>query len=195
MPLLKKILVNLNIIACLGFLWTYQDLAQKTAHAAQVDALTENLILASTRINTLPEAEDHEQSVLLASDAYSDDTLCYAFNIFHEARGELRNGQVSVAQVTANRVGMRDSWKTVCDAVYAYAQFSWTLDKPYIDLSDPVEREAFRDALIIANRVDNGKELDLVAGATHYYNPDDADPDWADDFMKVAMIGSHLFMR
>lgn len=57
---------------------------------------------------------------------------CLAKNIYHEARGEPRRGQIAVAHVTLNRVAHAKFPDTVCKVVYQPGQFVWTAKKPAI---------------------------------------------------------------
>ncbi len=126
---------------------------------------------------------------------YTDAMLCHAVNIFHEARDQSVKGQRLVAQTVENRIGMREKWTDVCAVVFADSQFSWTEEKPYIDLSDAIERDAFRKALNLAEAASTG-EMDLGdEGITHYYNPDKADPPWRTAFVQVVAEGDHAFFK
>lgn len=136
--------------------------------------------------------------VLTPKDAlvkYSDEQLCMAFNIFHESRNQPRAGRVMVGQVTKNRTGSRRSWGSVCDTVFADWQFSWTHEKPYIDLAKPKEREALRDALVLSEKILRNQEPDASRGAMHYYNPTKATPFWRDAYVKIGMVGDHMFLK
>lgn len=125
----------------------------------------------------------------------TDDVACLGHNIYHEARGEDETGQVQVAFTTLNRVGAPGQPDTVCGVVFKRAQFSWTAEKPYVDLSDPVERLAYLRSMRLAAEVMAGERAEENAGATHYFNPNKADPDWADRLTLVGVWGSHRFLR
>jgi spore germination cell wall hydrolase CwlJ-like protein len=127
----------------------------------------------------------------------TDDVMCLAFNIYFEARGERgKTGQISIGNVTVNRTAVKyRKAKSICDTVYKSKQFSWTIYRPYIDLSTPAERTAFREAMILAMAVVDGQVRDYTNGALHYYNPDLANPQWKNAYQEVAVIGNHRFMR
>jgi spore germination cell wall hydrolase CwlJ-like protein len=55
---------------------------------------------------------------------YDTETQCLAQVIHHEARGELRRGQESVAQVVLNRTKNKRFPKTICGVVTQPRQFS-----------------------------------------------------------------------
>lgn len=123
----------------------------------------------------------------------SDEEICLGFNIFHEARDQPRRGRVMVGMVTMNRVLTRGS--DVCREVFRPMQFSWTFERPYINMSDPAERAAFRDAIVTARSVISGEEDDELMGAVQYYNPSKVTPQWRTAFAEVFVIGDHRFMR
>ena len=54
----------------------------------------------------------------------SKDWKCLLTNIYYEARGEPILGQIAVARVTLNRVGLFAP--SVCEVVFQKNQFSWT---------------------------------------------------------------------
>ena len=136
---------------------------------------------------------------------------CLAKNIYHEARGEPLAGQFAVAHTTLNRV---TSEKTVCQVVTQAVrdrtgrplrnkcQFSWYCDNKPDDIKlyfkgKPLKQniESFELAATVAIMALSGYSVDNTVGATHYYNPDLADPKWADSFATTKTYGSHKFMR
>ena len=85
----------------------------------------------------------------------SDQILCLAKNIYHEARGEEDDGKIAVSNVVINRVNSKNFPSDVCSVVYqrnqiifidmilkilpipAFCQFSWTCDlKPNDSFND-----------------------------------------------------------
>ena len=63
---------------------------------------------------------------------------CLALNVYHEARGEVIEGQIAVAHVTLNRVNHSYFPETICDVVYQNRQFSWTFT-----IKDHTPKECF----------------------------------------------------
>lgn len=120
------------------------------------------------------------------------DMVCMARNIYHEARGESRIGQLAVGYVTLNRVGKDGFGETVCEVVYQDSQFSWTDDQPDAIFDD---WDAYTDAMQVAATVFRKTEPDPSLGATYYYNPDKASPSWGRQFTQLAIIGDHRFME
>lgn len=118
--------------------------------------------------------------------------VCLARNVYHEARGESREGQIAVAYVTLNRVEDEGFQERICDVVYADHQFSWTDD----GLPDtPEEKTAYTKAMVTAIDVMLGRVSDPTDGATYFYNPSKADPGWSRVFAETVTIGGHRFMR
>lgn len=137
----------------------------------------------------------------------SQELNCLALNIYHEARGETLNGKLAVASVTMNRVEHHRYPNTICNVVQQgihyinwkgnempkrhQCQFSWYCDGK----SDAVyEDNAWVESLDIALDVLMGNYTDNTNGATHYYNPNKADPSWAQQYAMTAQHGNHVFM-
>lgn len=102
---------------------------------------------------------------------------CLHDNVYHEARGESREGMVAVAKVTLNRVGTYAN--SVCKVVYQKKQFSWTAKKH----KKPKFCQECMDAIHIALN-------DSDFPATHYHNHT-VKPKWG--LTQVAVIGNHTF--
>lgn len=141
------------------------------------------------------EREVPVEKVVIRRIPITDDLACLASNIFHEARGESREGQVQVALVTMNRVASPQYPDTVCGVVYQKAQFSWTADDPIIDLGNAAERASYVQAMSIAQGVIDGEFEADNTGATHYYNAHKVNPSWAGKLSMVGIWGNHTFLR
>jgi len=134
-----------------------------------------------------------------------EEMLCLAKNIFFEARGETTEGKLAVAHVTVNRVHNKQFPNTVCDVVYqAHTKPSWLTGKPVpkrnkcqfswycdgksddIEFYDakgnflPIVHNSWWNSIKIAKDVLQGKSKDITKGSIYYYNPDKADPYWAE---------------
>jgi cell wall hydrolase len=114
--------------------------------------------------------------------------FCLAFNVYFEARGEPLQGQWAVAEVTMLRASL--SGRSPCEEVFTDRQFSWTLmERPTI-----THRVAWDTALYVAKgTLEHGSSF--AKGATHFFNPREANPKWAKEMCKVATIGKHVFYR
>ena len=149
----------------------------------------------------------------------SNDTVCLALNLYHEARSERTAGMWAVGDVTINRVKSssfpnticgvvtqgpkRESWKTVRfpdipDEQRIYypirgkCQFSWWCDGK-TDL--PTEIDSWYRALDIARlMIENEVGLGLTDGADHYH-ADYIDPFWNDSMVLITKIGNHKFYK
>ena len=147
---------------------------------------------------------------------------CLAENIYHEARGESIDGKIAVANVTLNRVVSSSYPNTVCGVVKQAVlsrwwlehngrevpvrhrcQFSWYCDgkSDAIILHDDAGKTitanmvAWKDSIKIATLALKGELSDLTSGATHYFNPSLADPQWAYQYPVTVTIGQHKFLK
>jgi spore germination cell wall hydrolase CwlJ-like protein len=113
-----------------------------------------------------------------------------AINIYHEARGEPLEGKIAVAHVTLNR--LRKERKPVKEVILRPFQFSWANSKhpPIRDYAAFIECQ--KAAMLCFEERLEGKDLFKV---DHYYNPDKANPSWANKMTEIAVIGNHRFMR
>jgi spore germination cell wall hydrolase CwlJ-like protein len=118
-----------------------------------------------------------------------DEKRCLALNIYHEARGEGKEGMMAVANVTMNRVRSSAYPSTVCRVVYQHKQFSWVLDKtlkPVIHFSPEIMR--------IASLAITGNLVDVTRGATHFHTTS-IKPYWAGSKKQTVTIGRHVFYK
>ncbi|MNF27199.1 Spore cortex-lytic enzyme precursor [compost metagenome] len=113
--------------------------------------------------------------------------FCLALNIYHEARGEPKSGQIAVAMVTMNRA----EWVPgkVCQVVYERGQFSWTDSKRN---KTPREPQAWKKAQAVARGVIDGEHPDITQGATHFHAKR-VRPLWTQRLEKTVRIGDHIF--
>ena len=113
--------------------------------------------------------------------------LCLAENVYHEARGEPRSGQIAVAEVAMNRVASPRFPDTVCQVIHQEAAFSWTLG----NVRKPSGR-AWQQALEVATSVYEGEQSPVVPGALHYHARG-IEPAWASANPPIKTIGQHIF--
>jgi len=114
---------------------------------------------------------------------------CLALNIYHEARGESRQGQLAVAAVTLNRVRDERFPSSVCAVVWQPRQFSWTHTlRNYF----PTDMKAWKKAMKIA---ESSLSKQVVAEYDNllYYHSKQVRPRWSRSKRFVARVGSHLF--
>lgn len=131
----------------------------------------------------------------------TEDLYCMAHGIYLEGRNQSVEGQIQIGYVIMNRVKTKShGWPdTICGVVYKRKAFSFTLDKPYINLGNSVERAAYIRAIRVAKGVIDGTFEDKTEGATHYFAPkgmkDGKDPWWAKDYEVVAKVEDHIFLK
>jgi N-acetylmuramoyl-L-alanine amidase len=155
-------------------------------------------------------------------DVDEDELQCLAKNIYHEARGESREGKLAVAWVTLNRVHSSRFPDTICKVVYQtkyskwwkehhnklvpvrnQCQFSWYCDglSDRIQLTtvegEPIVKnvQAWAESQEVAMQAMLGITSDNTGGATFYYNPALADPYWKNHFEYTVAVGDHRFMK
>jgi N-acetylmuramoyl-L-alanine amidase len=83
--------------------------------------------------------------------------LCLSSVIYHEARGETKQGQIAVAQVVMNRVKSKHFPDTVCGVVKQPNQFSWYNKKGMTNAKES-----------LARRIISGHYNDSVDGALYF---------------------------
>ena len=118
----------------------------------------------------------------------SDELHCLSVAVYHEARGEPRDGKLAVAQVVLNRAKSGRFPKSVCGVVLQPAQFSairtnW----------NPRESSAWREARAIAALAAEGERLAHLGDAL-YFHATYVSPGWRGK-KRVATIGNHIFYR
>lgn len=121
---------------------------------------------------------------------------CLALNIYHEARGESREGRVAVAQVVLNRVRDRRFPNDICTVVKQGplpprrdCHFSWWCD----GRSDrPADLQAWAESKAIAEDVLAGRDGDPTGGAL-WYHAETVSPKWRTALVPAAKIGRHEF--
>lgn len=118
--------------------------------------------------------------------AIDSELYCLTKNVYHEARGEPRQGMLAVALVTLNRVDDKRFPSSICGVVYQKNQFSWTAKPIRVKINDKHWRKAFEASLeAYMDRNILGKFK-----ATHFHNTF-VSPRWK--LRKVAQIGNHIF--
>ena len=137
-----------------------------------------------------------------SSDLAADQNLrrelfALAQNVYFESRGESTQGQQAVAWVTINRTKDGRWPDTISGVVWQSRQFSWTLDrsKHHIRLTDEIEAQAWRDAVIVAYMVYFKLVPDPTRGSTYFYAHDLVKPRWSKKLTFVARIDGHTFMK
>lgn len=127
--------------------------------------------------------------------------LCLAQAIYHEARGESREGQLAVANVIINRAFSKKYPSTICGVVFQNAdkgrykcQFTFACDGRS-DMGS--ERGAWNRSVAMAEEAfyefKRGERPGVVPNSTLYYHTTQVAPRWSHTFKRVAAIGAHIF--
>lgn len=127
--------------------------------------------------------------------------LCLAQAIYHEARGESREGQLAVANVIINRALSKKYPSTICGVVFQNAdkgrfkcQFTFACDGRS-DMGR--ERTAWNRSLSLADEAfyeyQRGKRPGVIPNSALFYHTTAVAPKWSHTFNRVAAIGSHIF--
>ena len=125
--------------------------------------------------------------------ATRQDIICLAKNIYFEANDQSYIGQQAVAWVTLNRVYSGNYPNNICDVVFQYKQFSWTIDGKH---RSPRSIKKFSVALAAAINVysNYGRVKDPTLGATMYHTVYIV-PYWHHDYKPTVIIGDHIFLK
>lgn len=124
--------------------------------------------------------------------------ICLALAVYYEARGEIPDGQIAVAETIINRVEDRRWPDSICGVVTQNrhptdlhrCQFSFYCDgQP----ERPGDMIAWQQAQDVAEQVIDGR-LRLGIEATHYHTTDTS-PAWANDMTHLGTLGGHAFYR
>jgi len=109
---------------------------------------------------------------------------CLADNIYYEARGEPREGQLMVAKTTINRAESGIYPKDICKVVYQKDQFSWTATK-----QNKPNPQQYKEAKEIA--------IEAVTFETPalFFHNHTVKPEWAKTKIILATIGNHTFYK
>jgi spore germination cell wall hydrolase CwlJ-like protein len=122
----------------------------------------------------------------------SADEQCMVENVYHEARGESKAGQLAVMHVVMNRIRSVDYPNTICKVVWQNRQFSWTQDGKSDIMKNHVLR--WRTKLLVLDFFDKWKDFDNSYGATMYH-ASRITPFWADSYDKTIQIDNHIFYK
>ena len=181
-------------------------------HAAELTDQAKTIIFQEVNESGIPNA-------------YHQQMVCLAENIYFEARAEGVEGKAAVANVTRNRVNselfpnsycevvqqgpVRESWNKpgVYYPIKHKCQYSWYCDGKRDIIWANYEKtgqtiklnaEAWRQSVEIAIWTlgyGSYRVNDNTGGATYYYAHNLVYPHWAEVFHTTAVIGNHTFMR
>lgn len=145
--------------------------------------------------STISQFETYQHRKIEAQNAKNveKEITCLAKNIYFESRGLSQKEQLAVGFVTFNRLKSKRYPDTLCQVINQYKQFSWTLRKN----KQIKEKRSWEKSLILAEKLYfNRKHLtDPTKGATHFYNPQLANPKWAKKGKDVIKMAGHIYMK
>ena len=144
-----------------------------------------------------------------------EEAFCLAENIYHEARGEGLQGQLAVASVTINRVKHSQYPDSICEVVRQttitrtskkiICAFSWycanngeAKEIPLRNKDGTINEkvaEQFKQISEISIKILAGKMKDNTNGATHFHNPEQSQPAWANEMTLTKKLGNHHFYK
>jgi spore germination cell wall hydrolase CwlJ-like protein len=123
---------------------------------------------------------------------------CLADAIYFESRGEVKKGQIAVAQVVVNRAFSGFYPNDICGVVYQNAnrylacQFTFACEGKKLIVEEP---DMWKQAKEISHDMLAGKLwLDEIGKATHYHAYW-VHPAWIREMRKIDRIGVHTFYR
>jgi spore germination cell wall hydrolase CwlJ-like protein len=161
--------------------------ADQRANTAQIHAIAE-----------ATATELHDIKAILTQDSKkvkytAKEVQCMAKNIYHEAGVETLKGKIAVGQVTLNRLATKRWGESICDVVYAKAQFSWTLDKKKVH--EKPEGQLWEESKRAAYRVLKGERIKSLTASLYYHTDYIAKPDWVVPSARLAQIDQHIFYQ
>jgi len=123
-----------------------------------------------------------------------EEIICLAKNIYFEAGGESKEGQIAVGQVTLNRARSDKFPSTVCGVVYQKVkktcQFSWVCKKPNANVHD----SAWENMYNLARKLMLGEiKSNKINSKTLFFHNHSVVPSWASVYKRQATIGGHVF--
>lgn len=163
-----------------------------------------SVVLASPKIQHYSTNVKHIISIPEFTQAEIKELKCLTANLFFEARGEGALGLKAVAEVTINRSNSPKYPSDICKVVFQTSQFSWTFEQSKANIKDVlagnlanyklVEQKAYKQAQEVAYKAYTSKNKLLPTNAL-FYHTKTVKPYWADKFIKVAVIGNHVFYK
>jgi spore germination cell wall hydrolase CwlJ-like protein len=123
---------------------------------------------------------------------------CLAEAVYFESRGEVKRGQIAVAQVVMNRVFSGFYPNNVCGVVYQNShrkfacQFTFACDNTPDKIDEP---DMWEQAKEIARDMLDGKLWLPEIGHSTHYHAYWVHPSWVGEMRKLYKIGVHSFYR
>ncbi len=116
----------------------------------------------------------------------TDDTLCLAWVVQDEARGEPVKGQKAVLDVVLKRMEVRHL--SACEVVKQPSQFSGYKQGMEIKLYENVSLESL-------TKLHELCKMEPVVKNSEYFHAQSTKPSWRNKMKRVVQIGKHIFYR
>lgn len=120
---------------------------------------------------------------------------CIYEALWHEARGESKEGIHAVASVIQNRVYSGRYPKNFCEVVQQGRQFSYRNRKGVVVTPTPnaFQLQTARVIDRLSTEMLTGEFKASVAPSVLWYHTKKVKPQWSKQFKKVKVIGNHVF--
>lgn len=170
---------------------------------ALMEALMPEAPTESPRPKARPEDEGPTRPALrpgtVGVGSFSDKEIL-ALTLQAEAGGEGYEGMLATGAVIANRAASGKYGEGISGVIMRPGQFSaWNGVTGYAGGEGAIDMDKVRPskaALRAADAILSGDYADATGGATHYYNPNVASPDWGGNVgSNWVDIGNHRFGR
>lgn len=165
------------------------DLAEAPDAGAPA-GLAEHMVALAAAAAPEPRALHALVEAQAAADTSGAEEHCLASAVYFEARGELLEGQLAVAEVVINRAASGRYPATLCGVVVQPAQFSF-VRRGVIPRADRAS-DAWRRAVAIS-RIARQRTTRLLADNVLWYHADYVSPRWGRRLARTARIGLHVF--
>ena len=125
---------------------------------------------------------------------------CLKQALWHESRGEGREGIIAVANVIMNRVNSPRYPSTYCGVIHQRWQFSFVDErriqgKPLDIKPSPVEKEVLSFIDEVAHEVLTGTFIPVFGPQVMWYHATHVRPHWSKVKQREARINRHIFYR
>lgn len=128
------------------------------------------------------------ESCFALNNSQKQNVSCLAQVIYHEARGEIKEGRIAVGSVVINRYHT-GQYISLCAVIHRPGQFVWvTLHKPILEKVAWIESQDLARALYLGQVDDNTK------GSLFFKEKSSKRP-WPNRLLLTVSIGNHLFYR
>lgn len=199
----------IRTIFCAVLVPSFLMISSMVAHARALQFDPLSLVRVSQIIDFNLLSEIGEVELPASAPMQTLEVNCFAVGLYHEARGESREGQLAVAQVILNRMKSKVYPNTACGVIYQNAhkrnrcQFSFACDrrsdmakntKVYDELKKIAEQTLMRGHAPFPAESPAENARMNINEITHYHTTA-VSPSWGRKIEKITTIGAHIFYR